>query len=345
MAEADFIARLRAIATHPAARGLADDAAVLPIAGLAMPGLETGITGGDLVLTHDMIVEGIHYLPTDTPADVAWKLVAVNLSDLAAKGAEPLGVLLGYPLLGDATWDAAFADGLAAALAAFDVPLLGGDTVSAPKGAARMLGLTAIGRAARAPDRRGAQAGDDLWLVGAIGEAGAGLRIALDRAAGLRAEEAYPAGLLAASRRPRPLLAEGRALAPFAHAMADVSDGLLIDAGRIAAASGLAVTVDLDAVPRSPMLTAFAGDDRAARIEAVTAGEDFALILATAPDAAEAIAALGTGAVRVGRFSAGSGLSLRDGGEPIPSPPGLVMSMIEVGGALSLSRTPPPSSS
>ena len=79
MSEADFIARLRSIATDPAARGLADDVAVL----------------GDLVLTHDMIVEGVHFLPDDTPQDIAWKLVAVNLSDLAAKGAAPLGVLLG----------------------------------------------------------------------------------------------------------------------------------------------------------------------------------------------------------------------------------------------------------
>ncbi|HEY0314679.1 MAG TPA: AIR synthase related protein, partial [Sphingomonas sp.] len=84
MAEADFVQRLRAIATHPAARALMDDAAVLSLRGW-----------GDLVLTHDMIVEGVHYLPTYPPADVAWKLLAVNLSDLAAKGATPEGVLLG----------------------------------------------------------------------------------------------------------------------------------------------------------------------------------------------------------------------------------------------------------
>src|SRR3546814_2721394 len=87
MSEADFIARLRAIATDPAARGLADDAAVL----------------GDLVLTHDMIVEGVHFLPDERPQDVAWKLAAVNLSDLAAKGAAPLGVLVGYSQIGRAS--------------------------------------------------------------------------------------------------------------------------------------------------------------------------------------------------------------------------------------------------
>ncbi|MDH7641111.1 thiamine-phosphate kinase [Sphingomonas oryzagri] len=285
MAEAEFIARLRAIATHPAARGLADDAAVL----------------GDLVLTHDMIVEGVHYLPTDPPADVAWKLLAVNLSDLAAKGAEPEGVLLGYPLR-EADWDAAFADGLSEALRHFGVPLLGGDTVSAPNGAPRMIGLTALGRSAHAPDRRGARAGDGLWLVGAIGEAGAGLAIA-QGAEG-------PAELLMAYRRPMPLLAEGRLLAPHAHAMADVSDGLLIDAARIAAASGLAVTIDLDAVPRSSTLTAFAGDDRVARLAAVTAGDDYALICAAESGAATEIEAIG--AVLIGRFDAGVGLSVRD---------------------------------
>jgi thiamine-monophosphate kinase len=294
MAETEFIERLRAVATHPAARGLADDAAVL----------------GDLVLTHDMIVEGVHYLPSDPPADVAWKLLAVNLSDLAAKGAVPEGVLLGYPL-GAADWDAAFADGLSEALRHFDVALLGGDTVSAPAGAPRMIGLTAIGRSSHAPDRRGAKSGDDLWLVGRIGDAGAGLAIAQGQDG--------PADLLAAYRRPRPLLAEGRALAHHAHAMADVSDGLLIDAGRIATASGLSVAIDLDAVPRSAALTAFAGDDRAARLAAVTAGDDYALILAAPSTAAEMVVAVG--GLRIGTFATGTGLSLhdRDGEIPLPA--------------------------
>ena len=185
MAEAEFIARLRAIATDPAARGLADDAAVL----------------GDLVLTHDMIVEGVHYLPSDPPADVAWKLVAVNLSDLAAKGAVPAGVLLGYPL-GDADWDAAFVDGLGVALAAFGTALLGGDTVSAPRGAPRMIGMTALGRsprmhpidAARGPAMRYG------WSARS-GRRGRG-------SPSLGAPPARPT-LLAAYRRPQPLLAAG----------------------------------------------------------------------------------------------------------------------------------------
>ena len=109
--EQAFLDLLKPLARHPAARGLADDAAVLEL------------DPGPLVLTHDMIVEGVHYLPDDPPGDVAWKLVAVNLSDLAAKGARPVGVLLGYAL-GNVDDDAAFVAGLEQALSAFDVTLL-----------------------------------------------------------------------------------------------------------------------------------------------------------------------------------------------------------------------------
>lgn len=303
MNEAQFIAALRAIATDPAARGLADDAAVL-----------TPPPGRDLVLTHDVIIEGVHFLGEDPPADVAWKLVAVNLSDLAAKGATPLGVLLGYPL-GGAAWDAAFVDGLRTVLTRFAVPLLGGDTVSVPPSAPRTLGLTAIGHVAPggAPPRSGARAGDDLWVCGTIGDAALGLAVA-------RGERDGPEALLAAYRRPTPLLAEGAALAPLAHAMADVSDGLLIDAARMAQASGLACAVALDAIPRSADARALSGDTRAARLAAATAGDDYALLLAAPPENAAAIRAAAPAAVRVGRFTAGAGLALSDDGAPVAAP-------------------------
>ncbi len=166
--EADFIAALRTIATHPAARGLADDAAVLD----------------GLVYTHDMIAEGVHYLASDPPADVAWKLLAVNLSDLAAKGAAPIAVLMAYALTGDADWDAGFVAGLKAALAHFNVALIGGDTVKLPPSAPRVLALTAIGKAgARVPSRSGAQVGDAVYVTGVIGDAGLGLRAGLGLAA------------------------------------------------------------------------------------------------------------------------------------------------------------------
>lgn len=267
--EADFLALLRPIATHPAARGLMDDAAVLD----------------DLVFTHDMLVEGVHFLPDDPAGDVAWKLLAVNLSDLAAKGAVPAGVLLGYPLSDD-EWDRAFVAGLAEALAHFDVPLLGGDTVRGP----RVLSLTAFGRSAFAPSRSGAQAGDALYVTGVIGRAGLGLQSDPDH--------------LSAYRRPTPRLAEGQALAPIVHAMMDVSDGLLIDAQRMAAASNLALEIDLDAVPHAGELMA-----------AMTAGDDYELLFAAAPEALLPVAA-----TRIGAFSAGDGLTLRNSTGPVALP-------------------------
>jgi thiamine-monophosphate kinase len=305
--ERRLIVRLRTLATHPAARGLLDDAAVL-----AAP------IGRDLVLTHDMLVEGVHYLVTDPPGDVAWKLLAVNLSDLAAKGARPLGALMGYTLCGDAQWDAAFTDGLARALDHFAVPLLGGDTVSIPAGAPRTLGLTAIGTVPRdgAPSRTGARHGDRLWVTGTIGDAGLGLRIA-------RGEIEGPRRLLKAYRLPMPRLKEGQAIARHVHAMADVSDGLLIDATRMAEASGLAVTIDLDAVPLS-LEARTIGDDRAARLRAATAGDDYQLLFA-APDARdEALLTLSqslrTTVHPVGRFLSGTGLTVRDGAGIVPLP-------------------------
>lgn len=276
--ESDLIARLRAFANHPAARGLNDDAAVM-----------TAPIGRDLVLTHDMLVEGVHYLADDPPGDVAWKLLAVNLSDLAGKGAEPLGVLLGFTLGGDAGWDSAFVDGLGRALNAFNVPLLGGDTVAGQ--GARVLGLSAIGQVASggAPARGTAKAGDDLWVSGTIGDAGAGLRIALGT---LHAQDdALMKPLLKRYRLPMPRLALGRLLRCNVRAMMDVSDGLLIDAARMAAASGVTARIDLDALPLSPSYRAIAGSDEAARIAAATAGDDYELLFAADPACCDAIEA------------------------------------------------------
>jgi thiamine-monophosphate kinase len=306
--ERAFIDLLRKLATDPAARGLADDAAVV-----APP------PGRDLVLTHDMLVEGVHYLASDPPGDVAWKLVAVNLSDLAAKGATPLGLLMGYALARDEASDIAFAAGLAEVLAAFAVPLLGGDTVAMPAGAPRALGLTAIGSVPHglAPARSGARDGDLLWVTGAIGDAGLGLRIA-------RGEIDGPVALRDAYRRPQPRLAAGRGLAPLVHAMADVSDGLLIDAGRIAAASGLSAGIDLDAIPLSTGFLAFAGDDRTAHLAAATSGDDYELLFAAPEAAREALLTvcqpLGLTVSAIGRFATGAGLELYDRGGAVPLP-------------------------
>lgn len=303
-AESDFIASLRALATHPAARGLVDDAAVLEVG------------GATLVLTHDMIVEGVHFLAADSPADVAWKLLAVNLSDLAAKGAAPVGALLGYSL-GEEEWDRAFVAGLGLALAEFQVPLLGGDTIASPAGAPRSLGLTAIGRArGPVPSRSGAMAGDQLWVSGTIGDAGAGLRIAAGETVG-------PPELADRYRRPRPRLEAGRVLAPIVSAMMDVSDGLLIDAGRMAQASGAALAIDLALVPLSDACRSLA-TGREGLLAAVTAGDDYELLFAVPAGQAHRLGALsgdlGLPLTRIGTFATGNGLALLEGGEPVPLP-------------------------
>ncbi len=287
MTEADFLAALRTLPLHPGAHDLRDDTATL----------------GGFVVTTDTLVEGIHFLAADAPEDVAWKLVATNLSDLAAKGAKVEGILLNYPLGPDAR-DQAFLHGLRAVLATFDARLIGGDTVTLPAGAPRILTVTAFGSDAAAPPRTGARAGDALWVTGTIGDAGAGLAIALGADG--------PAALLAAYRRPQPRLAEGRLIAPNAHAMMDVSDGLLLDAQRMAAASGLAVAIDLAAVPLSPGYRAFSGDVLAA----ATAGDDYELLFAAPADG-------DFPATCIGAFATGAGLTLTQGGAAVPLPASL----------------------
>ncbi|MFD1787301.1 thiamine-phosphate kinase [Sphingomonas floccifaciens] len=282
MAESDILRRLRSLPLHPGALGLADDAARLD----------------SFVLTTDLLVEGVHFLPDDPPGDVAWKLLATNLSDLAAKGATPEGVLLGMPLH-SRDWDAAFIDGLDTALRHFGCALLGGDTVSG----GRTYALTAIGRAAIAPMRSGARPGDIAWVTGTIGDAGAGLAIARGAAGPERLRDRY--------RRPTPRLVEGLALAPLVTAMMDVSDGLLIDAGRMASASGCAVAIDLTRIPLSDAYAVWSGD----RIAAATAGDDYELLFALPPGVTPPVAA-----TAVGRFAVGHGLTLTDDGVPVPLP-------------------------
>jgi thiamine-monophosphate kinase len=243
--ESAWIASLRALAQHPAARDLQDDAAVLEI------GTET------LVLTHDMLVEGVHFLPAQPREDVAWKLVAANLSDLAAKGAQPLGVLLGYMLGED---DEGFRTGLFDVLEHYGVPLLGGDTSGG--GPPQAFGLTAIGIATHSPvpSRGGAQPGDGLWLTGAVGAAMLGFEALRDNTG----------GDASAYSRPMARLPEGLALAPHVTAMMDVSDGLLLDAWRLAEASDVSLAIASAAVPIA------APEER--RFHALRWGDDYELL-------------------------------------------------------------------
>jgi thiamine-monophosphate kinase len=309
--ELAFIHALRAIATDPAARGLADDAAVLAVGG------ET------LVLTMDTVVEGVHYLPDDAPADVAWKLVAVNVSDLSAKGAAPLGCLYSHAL-GDDAWDAAFLTGLGEACARFAIPLLGGDTVRMPPESPRSFSLTALGTARKhcpVPSRTAARAGDRVWVSGTIGDAGLGLAAA--RGA-LAAPRAHLATLAARYRRPLPEPLLGIALAPLVNAMMDVSDGLLVDAARMAEASGVGIAIGLDAVPLSAALVAVASDTIEARMAAATAGDDYELLFTAPPEHTarirEAGGALGLRVTAIGSVEVGAGLALSSGGRSVALP-------------------------
>ncbi len=277
MNEPDFIAALRALPLHPAARGLQDDCAVFAF------GSET------LILTHDIMAQDTHFRADADMADVAWKLVASNLSDLAAKGAEPLGVLLGHMLGRD---DARFLEGLHEAMSAFTAPLLGGDTVAAQ--GSRSFGLTAIGRATHTPvpSRSGAQAGDHIYITGPVGRA----------MLGFAGDPAH----LAAFNRPVPRLAEGQALAPHVSAMMDVSDGLLLDTFRMAGASGVTIALDPQAIPVA---------DRAQFETCIRWGDDYELLF-TAPPAA----ALPVRAHRIGTVTPRSAAPLVLGDAPLTDP-------------------------
>jgi thiamine-monophosphate kinase len=304
MHEHRFIGLLRAMATDPSARGLQDDAAVVAVGSEA------------LVLTHDMMVEGTHYFPDADPADVAWKLVARNLSDLAAKGAAPLGVLLGY-MLGDDDWDRGFAAGLAQALSHYDTKLWGGDTSTHARGRAdapRVIGMTALGRATHqpVPSRAGAQIGDSVWIAGTIGDAYLGWTthdvrhnecghydIETPEARAEQEASAVHQRYQTAFLRPVPLLAEGRALAAHVTAMMDISDGVLLDASRLAEASRCTIDLDFDTLPFSDDFRATwdtssdSGNhldvqtrNHASRYAAATFGDDYALLF-TLPNGVE----------------------------------------------------------
>lgn len=280
--ESHFLTALRTIATHPAAAGLADDTAQL------------NVTTGTLILTTDTMVEGVHYRSQDPAESVGWRLAAVNLSDLAAKGATPIGCLLNYSLSGDAAWDQAFLAGLNDALTRYAMPLIGGDSVAMPQGAPRSLTLTALGAAQPyVPLRTRARVGDTLWVTGTIGGAGFG-------------PDGNPRDL-PRYLRPTPRLAEGQAIAPLATAMMDISDGLLIDARRLAEASNITLNIDLATIPVAlPLVDP---------LDASTAGDDYELLFTLPPDATPPVPA-----TRIGTAAPGAGLTLTHSGRPIPLP-------------------------
>ena len=301
MRETEIIARVRRFATDPAARGLLDDVAVLD----------------GLVITHDSIAEGVHFFPFDPPSSVGWKLVAVNLSDLAAKGATPAGALLSLTISGSGEWEREFLTGVEAACESYSLPLIGGDTIAIPAGAPRVLGMTAIGRASRrVPDRSGADVADVLWLVGTVGDSGAGLAQLVD--------DANAVGpLVDVYRRPVPQLAAGQALALHATAMMDVSDGLLLDALRLAQASGCAAEIEIDRLPLSDAFIRDRGDSIDSRLFAASGGDDYALLAALPAELDPSTLSLPS-KTRIGRIGVLANgppeIRLTSGGRPIELP-------------------------
>jgi len=281
----------------PGAFGLTDDAAVL-----APP------PGHELVLKTDAIVEGVHFFRTDPPGDIARKSLRVNLSDLAAKGAVPMGYLMALllPDWPDRAWLHAFADGLAADQAAFGLSLMGGDTTATPGPLAVSIsafGHVPLGAMIR---RAGAQPGDLVFVSGTIGDAGGGLAV-------LKENRSAPE-LVARYRVPQPRLALGPELRGLASASLDVSDGLMADLGHIAHVSKVRIEVDAPRIPLSNALRGLWGEEAVAR--AAVAGDDYEIAF-TAPaslraDAANAAARSGVAVTEIGRVAAGEGAVLLD---------------------------------
>jgi thiamine-monophosphate kinase len=299
--EFEFIARrLRPLASAPGALGLVDDAALLD----PRPGMQ-------LVLTKDAMVAGVHFLADDPAGQIAQKLLRVNLSDLAAMGAAPIGYLLALARPQDCEdeWLTSFCAGLAADNAEFDISVLGGDTVSTP--GPLTLSLTAIGEVPKGEAllRGGARSGDDIWVSGALGDAALGLAVLqgkLDVARKVRAH------LVERYRVPRPRLALGQALRGLAHAAIDISDGLLADLGHIGETSDLGAELRADLLPLSETAIGLPG----AQDAALSGGDDYELLFTALPSQRDAIEGLAEELdlplTRIGEMQASPGIRVVD---------------------------------
>ena len=292
-------------ADAPLAFGLADDAAVI-----------RPDPGQDLVVTTDCMVAGVHFLLADGAEAIGRKLLRVNLSDLAAKGAVPAGYLLAaaFPEDIDESWIAAFARGLAADQALYAVPLLGGDTAATP--GAMTLTVTAFGQLPQGSmlRRAGAIAGDGLYVSGTVGDAILGLAARRGDLKGLAPADVR--ALLNRLHLPEPRLTLGLRLRGVAHACLDVSDGLVQDLGHIADTSGVRCVIELARVPLSGTARAVVARDPERRLACISGGDDYELAFAAPVDAEPRLAAiaaeLGLPLTRIGRVESGAGIEVRD---------------------------------
>ena len=308
MAELDLIERIRAraIARDGVLLGIGDDAALLQVP-----------AGHELAVTADTLNAGVHFPADATPADIGWKALAVNLSDLASMGARPAWCTLSLSLPGDDTaWLDAFLDGFLGLADTHAVALVGGDTTRGPLSIA----VTAMGwvEAGAALRRDGARPGDDVWVTGTLGDAAAALvlggyvPIPLDGVAMPVVEAGNAAALRARLARPAPRVAVGRALAGLAHACVDVSDGLLADLGHICRRSGVGAEIELARLPASPALRAAYADDELRAALQAAGGDDYELCFSASTAAREAVARAleqaGTTGTRIGRITDGDGV-------------------------------------
>lgn len=315
MAEFSLIDRLRQRAAgsvrarRDVALGIGDDAALLEPP-----------KGQQVVLAVDTLVEGVHF-PKGVPASaIGWKALAVNLSDLAAMGAEPAVALLALTLPSD---DERFVDEFAAgfhALAeAHGVALVGGDTTRGPLAASvTVVGYVPKGQALL---RSGAAPGDDVWVTGTLGDAAGALALWKSGIPMLRT------GVLRERLdRPTPRLGVGLALRGLATACIDVSDGFLADLGHVLAMSGVGADLEVDALPASPALLDAFPETAARRALQVAGGDDYELCFSASPKKRDAVLAaldaLATPVTRVGRITEGASLRLFDAdGLPVALPP------------------------
>jgi thiamine-monophosphate kinase len=299
MPEFDLIARIHARAASTRADvvlGIGDDAALLQPS-----------ANEHLVVAMDTLNAGVHFPEETAPADIGWKALAVNLSDLAAMGARPAWCALSLSLpQADAAWVDGFLDGFCALASEHDIALVGGDTTRGPLSVCVAVhGFVEPGRALR---RDGARAGDLVWVTGTLGDAAGAL-------AQWRAGQEMDPGLRARLERPQPRIAVGRALVGIAHACIDVSDGLLADLGHVCAASGVGAEVSLDTLPWTEALrTHFDLDTR--RTLQASGGDDYELCFTAPESARDAMAQItqdtGVQIVRIGRVVAGSGVRAFD---------------------------------
>jgi thiamine-monophosphate kinase len=281
--------------------GIGDDAAVLNVRG-----------DRRLVLAMDTIVEGVHFLAGTAAEDIGYRVLAVNLSDLAAMGAEPAWMSLSLSLpRADEAWLDGFAKGLFELADAYDVALIGGDTVRGP-----LVVTVQIGgwiEPDRALTRAGARPGDAIFVSGVPGEAAAGLALLRDG----RADGDAARHLRTRFLRPVPRVALGRTLRTVASAAMDISDGLLADLGKLCAASGCGAELTLDALPRSAALSACFDPDTSLRF-ALTGGDDYELLF-TVPEAAAAVlvpSPAGVPVTRIGTIRAQPGVDCLLRGSP-----------------------------